>query len=66
MATSPGARGGKSVLEIAQTNLPRYGAAINAVFSLPSFNENFDVENGKISSEEYDNQLKEIINNFSA
>lgn len=66
MATSPGGRGGKSVLEIAQSNLPRYGAAINAVFSLPSFNENFDVENGKISNEEYDNHLKEIINNFSA
>lgn len=66
MATSPGGRGGKSVLEIAQSNLPRYGAAINAVFSLPFFNENFDMENGKISNEEYDNQLKEIINNFSA
>ncbi len=66
MATSPGGRGGKSVLEIAQSNLPRYGADIKAVFSLPLFNENFDAENGKISNEEYDNQLKEIINNFSA
>lgn len=66
MATSPGGRGGKSVLEIAQSNLPRYGAIIKAVFSLPLFNENFDIENGRISNEEYDNQLKEIINNFSA
>jgi len=66
MATSPGGRGGKSVLEIAQANLPRYGANIKAVFSLPSFNENFDIENGKISNEEFDNQLKEIVNNFSA
>lgn len=65
MATSPGGRGGKGVLDIAQSNLPRYGANIKQVFSLPLFNENFDLENGKISNEEYDNQLKQIINNFA-
>lgn len=64
MATSPGGRGGKSVLEIAESNLPRYGVEIKAVFSLPSFNENFDIEKGKISNEEFDNQLKEIVTNF--
>lgn len=64
MATSPGGRGGKSVLEIAQTNLPRFGVDIKAVFSLPSFNDNFDVENNKISNPELDNELKEIVNNL--
>lgn len=64
MATSPGGRGGKSVLEIAQTNLPRYGADIKAVFSLPSFNDNFDVENNKISNTELDKELREIVANF--
>lgn len=64
MATSPGARGGASVLEIAKNNFPRFNADIKAIFSLPSFNENFDVENGKISNPEFDNQLKEIIRNF--
>lgn len=65
MATSPGGRGGKGVLDIAQSNLPRYGANIKSVFSLPLFNENFDVENGKISNAEFDAQLKEIVNNFA-
>ena len=64
MATSPGARGGASVLEIAKNNFPRFNADIKAVFSLPSFNDNFDVENGRISNAELDNQLKEIVKNF--
>jgi chromate reductase len=64
MATSPGARGGASVLEIAKKNFPRFATEIKAVFSLPSFNDNFDVENNKISNPELDNQLKEIVRNF--
>ena len=65
MATSPGARGGKSVLEIAQNSFPRYGGAIKATFSLPLFGDNFDTETGTISNLKFDNQLKETINNFS-
>ena len=61
MATSPGPRGGASVLEIAKNNLPRYGGDIKATFSLPSFNTNFDLEENKISNAELDNQLKDII-----
>lgn len=61
MATSDGKRGGMNVLEIAKNAFPRYGADIKATFSLPSFYENFDVENGKISNPELDKQLREII-----
>ncbi|WP_432671053.1 NADPH-dependent FMN reductase [Flavobacterium sp. SM2513] len=61
MATSPGGRGGKGVLEIAQNNLPRFDANIQAVFSLPSFEENFDVENNKISNEELNGELKDAV-----
>lgn len=64
MATSPGARGGTSVLEIAKNAFPRFGAILKASFSLPSFNDNFDVENGKFSNAELDNQLREIVKNF--
>jgi NAD(P)H-dependent FMN reductase len=64
MATSPGARGGATVLEIAKNAFPRFGANIKATFSLPSFNDNFDVEKGKISNAELDSQLKEIVKNF--
>ena len=61
LATSPGARGGSSVLEIAKNAFPRYGADIKATFSLPSFNENFDNEKGQISNTELDNDLRGII-----
>ncbi len=46
MATSPGGRGGQSVLEIAQNSFPRQGANVLASFSLPFFNTNFSAENG--------------------
>lgn len=65
MATSPGGRGGASVLGIAETLFPRYGGNIKATFSLPQFYQNFDVENGKIGNAEFDAQLKERIRNFN-
>lgn len=58
MATSPGKRGGMNVLEHARVIFPRHGAEIKAVFSLPSFNENF--RDGIVNTE-YDTQLKTII-----
>jgi chromate reductase len=61
LATSPGARGGSSVLDIAKNAFPRYGAIIKATFSLPSFNENFDVQKGQISNTELDNDLRGIV-----
>ncbi len=61
MATSPGGRGGATVLEIAKNAFPRFGANIKGVFSLPSFNDNFDIENRKISNSEFDSQLKELV-----
>jgi NAD(P)H-dependent FMN reductase len=64
MATSPGGRGGVSVLEIAKNAFPRFGAILKGTFSLPSFNDNFDVEKGRISNEELDKQLKEIVKGF--
>ncbi len=61
MATSPGGRGGATVLEIAKNAFPRFGADIKGTFSLPSFNDNFDMENLKISNSELDFQLRELV-----
>jgi NAD(P)H-dependent FMN reductase len=61
MATSPGARGGASVLEIAKNNFPRFNADIKAIFSLPSFNDNFDIEKGEIINKDLDQNLKGLI-----
>ena len=41
MATSPGGRGGASVLETAAGTFPHLGAKVVAKFSLPSFYDNF-------------------------
>jgi NAD(P)H-dependent FMN reductase len=46
LATSPGGRGAKSVLEIAEASFPRRGAEVIASFSLPSFNDNFNEDQG--------------------
>lgn len=61
LATSPGSRGGASVLEIARNALPRYGAEIKGTFSLPAFGANFDLQENKISNVELDKELKDII-----
>ena len=63
LATSPGPRGGSSVLEIVKNRFPFQGAVVKGSFSLPSFNENFDAKNG-IINEELNNQLLEIINSI--
>ena len=44
MATSPGARGGASVLEMAKGRFPYMGGNIVSEFSLPSFGDNFSDE----------------------
>ena len=60
MATSPGGRGGASVLEIAKGRFPFMGGNIVADFSLPSFGQNFSVEG--ISDEELSASFKIAIN----
>ena len=57
MATSPGARGGKTVLSTALGSFPHMGGNIVSNFSLPSFYDNFS-EDGVTNSE-----LNEVLNN---
>ena len=62
MATSPGARGGQSVLETGSERFSRMGAKELISFSFPSFYDNF--KDGKIINEELLNSLKEQVNKF--
>lgn len=64
LSTSPGKNAGKNALEAAKISLKWYGGDIRATFSLPSFAENFDIENNKISNPEFDEELKSIIAQF--
>lgn len=62
MATSPGPRGGLTVLTMASDRFPRHEANITGQFSLPSFFENF--KEGKIVNEELQKVLLEEIKKF--
>ncbi|MEM9312135.1 MAG: NAD(P)H-dependent oxidoreductase, partial [Pseudomonadota bacterium] len=48
LATSPGGRGGKSVLEFAAGAAPRFGGEVVGTLAVPSFGESFDTEAGKL------------------
>lgn len=60
MATSPGARGGATVLDIAAKRFPYQGAQVVGTFSLPTFYENFDSVHGIIHPE-LKKQLTELV-----
>lgn len=46
MSTSPGPRGAATVLETAKSTIPYHGAQLVGSFILPSFNDNFDLDQG--------------------
>jgi chromate reductase len=61
LATSPGERGGKSVLDHAVSIYSHSNKSIPQFFSLPSFNKNFDEEKGIIDASlksEFEKQLE--------
>ncbi|MEH1008085.1 NAD(P)H-dependent oxidoreductase [Winogradskyella sp. ECml5-4] len=62
MATSPGARGGASVLELAADRFPRHDANIVGQFSLPSFYDNFS--DGKIANDDLNTELLNKVEHF--
>lgn len=67
MATSPGKRGGASVLEIASKRFPFDGAKILDTFSLPFFYEFFEAEKGIIDDEkskELQTKIEKIKTDF--
>lgn len=57
LSTSPGARGGASVLAIATSTAAHFGGDLKASLSVPGFNENFDDEQGVLKSVELQQQL---------
>ncbi|MGG8497922.1 NADPH-dependent FMN reductase [Tenacibaculum sp. TC6] len=59
MATSPGGRGGASVLAAALGTFPHMGANVVADYSLPKFYENF--KDSKISENDKEIELKKAV-----
>ncbi len=62
MSTSPGGRGGATVLQSASTYFPFMGASITDTFSLPSFHNNFN--NGEITDESLKKDIHAKVDNF--
>ena len=66
LSTSPGGRGGKSVMELALSQIPRFGGVIKASVSLPSFMDNFDPDAAAISNPELARQFQAAVNSLFA
>lgn len=62
LSTSPGARGGASVLAQAVQSAPFFNGIVKASLSIPSFYENFDMESNSLINKELVVQLKDAIN----
>jgi len=63
MATSPGGRGGATVLAAAELYYPFMGAVLKGTFSLPRFYDNF--KDGAISNPEKNTELIELVRSIS-
>ncbi|WP_248723054.1 NADPH-dependent FMN reductase [Seonamhaeicola sp. ML3] len=63
MATSPGGRGGASVLDVAKSRFPFMGGNIVATFSLPFFSDNFS--EGKIIDDAFNSTLLDQVELFN-
>lgn len=61
LATSPGGRGGASVLELATGAMPRFGGEVVGSLSVPSFGANFDSEAGNLNNQALDAQLRALV-----
>ena len=66
LSTSPGGRGAKSVMELAQSQIPRFGGEIRASVSVPSFDDNFDSAAGKVSNPEIAAQVEAAVRSLFA
>jgi len=62
LSTSPGARGGQSVMDLALSRFPFNGGNIVGSMTFPSFNENF--KDGAIANDELKFKLGELSDQF--
>ncbi|GLQ70830.1 NADPH-dependent FMN reductase [Vibrio penaeicida] len=61
LATSPGPGGAKNVLATAVGAIPHFGGSVIGDFSLPSFFDNFDMDQGKVKDETLNAALVELM-----
>ena len=59
LSTSPGGRGGTSVLEIAKTAAPHFGADLKGSLPVPLFGEVFDLETASLTDPDLSARLRD-------
>ncbi len=66
LSTSPGGRGGQSVMDLALSQVPRFGGDVRGSVSVPSFADNFDADAGMISNPEIAAEIEAAMHNLFA
>lgn len=66
LATSPGGRGGQSVLGFAVDAMPRFGGNVVGHLSVPSFGSNFDRQSGKLTDDALVHELRALVVKLTA
>ena len=61
LATSPGGRGGRSVLDLALAQVPRFGGDVRGSVSVPLFMDNFDIERGALANAEIETEIRSAL-----
>ncbi|MDP8204698.1 MAG: NAD(P)H-dependent oxidoreductase [Candidatus Tenebribacter mawsonii] len=61
LSTSPGKRGGSSVLVTAESTAHRFAGKVKASLSIPSFEDNFDLESNTLINIELKEQLERVV-----
>ena len=64
LSASPGPGGASSVLAAATGSAPFFAAELKGSLSVPSFQNNFDFDAGRITNDELNARLKSIVNNI--
>lgn len=64
LSTSPGRGGASNALALAVNSAPYFGADINASISVPSFHENFNVEDNELTNSEIRKALDEATSSL--
>ncbi len=65
LSTSPGARGGASVLATAVQSAPFFDGIVKAELAIPSFYDNFDQHKQVLKHQELDEQLKDAVSHLN-
>jgi len=66
LSTSPGGRGGATVLQAAVDSAPHFDGEVKGSYAIPSFYDNFDLEKNVLSNQEFDAALHEVLAKLSA